>query len=176
MIAFIKYLFTFFSTITTIKEWKAGGYTKKSLTVDDVLMVLEEQAATKLPMPRLEPVPWRKNTWLLLDDWVFNDIFIPRFFFCDLDSIPRFPFIYSYLKGYARTAAMAHDWFYATGVLSRTDADRVFYDFMILEGVPRLRARLIYWSVRGFGWIFYGKKDGVYDALMAPEVRDVDYP
>lgn len=148
----------------------------KWLRVAGVLTALTNQKKSKLPLPRLEPVPWRKDTWLLVEDWTFGDVTIPKFFFCDLDSIPRIPFIYGYFKGYARTSAMVHDWYYATTPLSRSQADSVFYDLMKLEGVHPIRARLVYWAVRCFGWLFYGKKRGVLDALMDPEVRDADYP
>lgn len=175
MLAYLKYAFLALSSLLTLRGWRKDSKGSDTLTWEDVLETLHEQELSRLPLPKLEPVPWRKDTWLLLEDWHYLDIFIPRYFFCDLDSIPRFPYIYTYLKGYARTSAMVHDWLYATAAVSRAEADQVFYDFMILEGVHRYRAKLIFYAVRTFGDLFYDKKKGVLDALMAPEVRDVDY-
>lgn len=176
MIAFLKQMLIALAAASGALTWWRERKVSKVLTVEGVLGVLSEQKNSPLPLPRLEPVSWRKDTWLLLEDWSYLDIQIPRYFFCDLDSIPRVPYVYTYLKGYARTSAMVHDWLYATAYVSRRQADRVFYDFMVLEGVGRIRARLIYYAVRVFGDLFYDKKSGVLDALMAPEVRNAHHP
>ena len=175
MIEYLKYFALLFSVVSVVIGWREYTKDSTSLTSEAVLHVLKKQKKCPLPLPKLEPVPWREDTWLLLEDWSYLGIFIPRYFFCDLDSIPRIPYVYTYLKGYARTAAMVHDWLYADQSTSRAEADRVFYDFMVLEGVHRVRAGVIYGTVRVFGCLYYGKKLGVREALMAPEVRDVDY-
>lgn len=154
---------------------------EKLLTPTDVLLSLRLQRTAPWPIPKMEPVFKKKDGWMLHEDWHYThpgldlDIFIPKYFFCDLDSIPRIPYIYSFFKGYARVSALVHDWFYATGLVSRDVADRIFYDLMILEGVHPIRAKLAYKAVSIFGKLFYGKRGGVYDALMAPEVRDANY-
>lgn len=153
----------------------------KLLTSADVLRSLDRQRASVLPPPILEPIVDKKDSWLLLDDYeikheTFGTIYIPRYFFCDLDSIPRVPFVYAIFKGEARVSALVHDWLYATSEVSQEIADKIFYDLMLIEGVDPWRAKAAYRAVSWFGSRFYGRKRGVMEALMAPEVRNVVYP
>lgn len=144
-------------------------------SVADILKGLDQQRSSVLPLPILQPIPTRKDGWMYVEDWQWEKHFIPRFFFCDLDSVPRLPFIYPFLKGYARTSAGLHDWYYATKLVSKDEADAVFYRCMLLEGVAQWRARLIYLAVHYFGHRAYGRRRNVYQSLMAEEVRRVIY-
>lgn len=176
MLVWLKSLWFALVTIVTRKDRKTYKKGFPDLSPQDVLDSLEEQYSSEITLPFLEPVPWRKDTWMLLEDWRYKGWFIPKYFFCDLDSIPRIPYVYSFFKGYGRISAFLHDWHYATEEVSRKQADRVFYDLLKLEGVHPVRARLAFWGVRVGGWYSYGKRTGVYDSLMAPEVRNAPYP
>lgn len=147
----------------------------RNRSVSDILKGLEQQRTCALPLPILQPIPTRKDGWMYVEDWHWGHHFIPRFFFCDLDSVPRLPFIYPFLKGYARTSAGLHDWYYATQRLPKAQADSVFYECMLLEGVSSWRAKLIYLAVHWFGHRAYGRRRNVYESLMAEEVRRVVY-
>jgi hypothetical protein len=176
MLVWLRYIWL---AITMVVGWDDRKKLKKEereLTPKKVIESIGLQKDYPFTLPKLVPVPWRKDTWMLTEDWSYNGVFIPRYFFCDLDSVPRIPFLYSFFKGYARTSAMTHDFLYSTGQVGRKEADQVFYDFMKLEGVNAIRAALVFYAVRAFGWWSYNTKTGVYESLMAPEVRDADYP
>jgi len=176
MLAWLKYAWMTITAVVGYQDWKKNKEESKTLTPQKILKSLEQQNDFKIPQLKLEPVPWRKDTWLLIEDWSYGEFFIPKYFFCDLDSVPRLPYIYSFFKGYARTSAGVHDWLYATEIAGRKGADRVFYELMRHEGVHPIRAKLVYAAVRAFGWLYYGKKRGVWASLMAPEVRNADHP
>lgn len=69
----------------------------------------------------------------------------------DYASVPRLFWRLCPKKGPYSPAAAIHDFLYKTGLLSKAEADMVFYDLMLRLGVPRWKARLMYWSVRLFG-------------------------
>ena len=125
---------------------------------------------TGFVQPILQPVRTIEDHWLFYERYIFEDEFgihdIPKGFICDLDSIPRIPFIYSFFKGRARASAAIHDWYYATGLISREQADLIFYSHMIKEGVSPRTAKLMYLSVKWFGWMHYDKKVGVKETFL----------
>jgi Protein of unknown function (DUF1353) len=112
-------------------------------------------------MPTLELVP-RGKYWLLKEDarycidvgskWV--SVVIPAGFKSDLDSVPRVPLFYAWLKNRTVTAALLHDALYRIQ-LNRQQADKAFLVAMKLEGVKYRYRHLIYWGVRLFGGHFY---------------------
>lgn len=82
---------------------------------------------------------------------------IPYGFKTDGASIPRFfwrvvgtPFEPDLMLG-----ALLHDRLYRTGAVTRRQADEALYDRMRLDGVGRVRARVIWLAVRLFGWLFW---------------------
>jgi len=127
-----------------------------------------------MEMPILRPT-LAVDEWVLTEDWTFyserlgQEITVKAGFRSDLDSVPRIPILYSQLKGYARLAAIAHDWLYVTGEITgsvlesdlagepvdRDTADKVFNEIMRKEGISSLRRWFIYYGVRVFGWIKY---------------------
>lgn len=128
-----------------------------------------------MEMPVLQPAQ-KVDEWILMKDWSFyskrilSQVTVKEGFRSDLDSIPRIPILYSQLKGYARLAAIAHDWLYRTGAIlesleeggyavlrtiSRREADKVFNELMKAENISTLRRWFIYQGVRAFGWIRY---------------------
>lgn len=85
---------------------------------------------------------------------------INKNFVSDGASIPRGlwnwvePFDARYLKIFT-----AHDWFYATGQLSRLDADKFMYDGLRQQGMSWAKANSIYYAVRAFGKNHYDDRE-----------------
>ena len=46
---------------------------------------------------------------------------------------------------------ICHDYLYATGILSREDADKLMMDLLIERGMTKAKAYMIYSAVRIFG-------------------------
>lgn len=60
-------------------------------------------------------------------------------------------------------ASVVHDWLYTnTCILSRKDADKIFYELLLTQGVSKFRAKIMYYLVRMFGGMHYAtcKKQG----------------
>ena len=99
------------------------------------------------------------RTWVLLEGITIEGVRVPRNFTFDGASIPRglrgmFP------HGGAKMAgAHAHDWLYRNPWIegTREEADQVFYDAMISNGVSKWKAKAMYLGVRSGGWVTWGK-------------------
>ena len=79
---------------------------------------------------------------------------VPAGYSTDLDSVPRIPVAYAWLKGRATKSAVIHDWLYYNKH-DRAEADKIFLEAMKDEGVPAWRRVPIYLAVRSFGWLAY---------------------
>lgn len=92
-------------------------------------------------------------------DFYVNDrlITIPYFFETDLASIPRILWIFaSPAHSSFMRPAIAHDWFYKESCeFNRAEADLIFYHMLRREGVGFFHAKMMYWGVRTFGWMFF---------------------
>jgi hypothetical protein len=78
---------------------------------------------------------------------------VPKGFVCDLASIPKF--ITWLVPSWDQTAGagILHDWLYRTGLLSRLDADALFYEALRAEpSTGRFWAFWMWAAVRVFGW------------------------
>jgi len=87
----------------------------------------------------------------------YGEVEVPKGFDTDLDSVPRIPFIYAWLKGRATQSAVVHDFLYRNRH-DRKTADNIFKMAMKDEGVPLWRRIPIYSAVRVFGGAAYKKK------------------
>lgn len=114
-----------------------------------------------------------KGTWRLLTDLVYESdllgrvLIIPADFVTDLDSVPRWPLAYLLTNGYARRAALPHDFLYTSHEVSREIADKVLHEAALVCGVPAWRAWLIYAAVRiggGGSWDAPGPEQPDYVA------------
>ena len=105
----------------------------------------------------------------LIEDWIFqhgrlNTTFIvPKGFRSDLASIPSW--IWWWQWGKWNISAILHDYCYSkgeiiylnekghakAGLVSKKQADKIFYEITISLGVSPLTAELMYWAVRLFG-------------------------
>jgi hypothetical protein len=110
----------------------------------------------RLTPPKLSPLQ-KRGWWVVVEDWEIYGFKIPKDFASDLDSIPHIPGIYVAFKGHARWSALLHDFLYATELVTREEADALFYMAMLEEGVPELLAKIMYVAVRVFGASRYRK-------------------
>lgn len=91
---------------------------------------------------------------------VDGDLFeIPAHFETDLARIPKivWPIMWPSHSSLIR-ASVVHDWFYRkTCIFYRKQTDQIFYHMLINDGVPNLRASMMYYAMRLFGWKFYNE-------------------
>jgi len=85
---------------------------------------------------------------------------LPAGFETDFASIPRFFRIIIPKLGRWNKAAVIHDYIYQSSViqLMRSDADIIFLDAMTDLGVAKWKRYVMYWAVRGFGWMAWRKR------------------
>lgn len=83
---------------------------------------------------------------------------VPAGFRTDLASVPRpFWLITGGKTGRHQRAAVCHDYQCVVKEMSYRDAAQAFLDIMIQDGVPRWRAKLMYWAVLFGGPKFDGR-------------------
>lgn len=108
---------------------------------------------------RIEEVDEEHRNWKLLDnlDYAGNQqVFsIPRGFVTNFASVPQI--FWSMIAPWGRhmKPAVMHDYFYRTAIVSRLDADRLFYRMMKQLGVSWWKRQVIYRAVRLFGATYY---------------------
>ena len=94
-------------------------------------------------------------------DFAGKSFVIPRGFESDGASVPRFfwRLVCPPLDHHAVRAGVAHDYIYRVQPVgwSRKEADKMFYCFLIEDGLPPLRAKLAYLGVRLFGWLAWNE-------------------
>lgn len=96
------------------------------------------------------------NLWRLNDELVFavtnGRITVPKNFITDGASRPQVTgSLCNRMSGAEAEAAVLHDWLYSKDSgpgLRRKQADDIFYDAMVEDGVPKWKAKLIYAGVR----------------------------
>lgn len=114
-------------------------------------------------MPRLLPLP-STDRWSYLETWQFHSetgliVRVPKGFICDLDSVPRIPFIYSLFKNRCVAAPGAHDWTYVKRTTyTQKEADDLMLEIALWEGTPEKYIQPMYRAVRMFGSRYYDKK------------------
>lgn len=104
---------------------------------------------------------WRVTVRLSVFDVVRSSVFVvPAGFSSDGASVPRAlwwlcgdpmerPRLY---------AALLHDWLYTTGVVSRAEADAIYYAMLRHFGYSPMDASVNYLAVRLFGSRHYGRR------------------
>ena len=97
----------------------------------------------------------RGNVYTLLEPLRWGELTVPAGFESDGASVPRFFWRAVFPPGDAAAlrAAILHDWIYREQPegWTRADADNLFYEVLVGDGVPKRRALLAYWGVRLFG-------------------------
>ena len=93
--------------------------------------------------------------------WRGRKFTVMRGFLTDLSSVPRLFRSVVPQVGHHLQPSVAHDWLYDYDWgFTRLEADRMMLDGMKLMGVPWLRRRLIYRTVRAAGWPYWGPEKG----------------
>lgn len=97
------------------------------------------------------------RTYRLKENFIAFGVKIPKGFVFDGASVPRALWWFMPPMGTeADRAVVVHDWLYATHQVGtqecdRKFADKIFYELMIMDGVPKWKAKTIYNAVRLFG-------------------------
>lgn len=75
----------------------------------------------------------------------------------DLASIPGIAwFIMAPSHSSLIRGAIVHDWFYRkTCDFTREETDLILYHILVNDGVSRIRASIMFYAVRWFGWNYY---------------------
>ena len=99
----------------------------------------------------------KRRCWVLVEPLIYRSkqlmwVRVPPGYPTDLDSVPRVPFVYAWLKGRAVRSAVVHDWLCYCGH-DRAIADRVFLDAMKKEGVHAVNRRIIFAAVRLYAYV-----------------------
>ena len=88
-------------------------------------------------------------------DWRGKRVTVPYGFRSDGASVPRFFWRWVFPPGDTRAlrAAFVHDWIYRTHPdgWTKAEADQLFCELLIGDGMPERFARRAYWGVRLFG-------------------------
>ena len=88
-------------------------------------------------------------------EWNGKRVTVPYGFRSDGASVPRFFWRWVFPPGDARAlrAAFVHDWIYRTHPdgWTKADADQLFRELLVENGMPERYARRAYWGVRLFG-------------------------
>lgn len=92
-------------------------------------------------------------------------VIIPKGFKTDLTSVPRIFWSIIPPFGTYQEAALIHDCLYKNkgiikGInkqLTRKESDEIFYQIMLQDNTKKIRAKIIFWAVRMFGWKYFGK-------------------
>ncbi len=98
------------------------------------------------------------RTWKLHESFTYHigskysrdKVIVPKGFITDFASTPWFLWAWIPSWGKYGKAAVVHDRLYHTHEVSRTMADLIFYEAMIVGGTPKWKAWLMYQGVHLF--------------------------
>ena len=109
----------------------------------------------------IQKVDKQGNVYILMEpggltaEWRGKRVTVPAGFRSDGASVPRFFWRFVFPPGDTRAmrAAFVHDWIYRTHPENWTkeEADELFRELLIEDGMPERYARRAYWGVRLFG-------------------------
>lgn len=98
-----------------------------------------------------------EDNWQLLEDLGYvqetpfvASVVVPRGFNTDFASVPRLPLAYLLAGGVGNPAAVVHDYLYreVPHSCTRDQADEIFYQALLVCGVAKWRAWLMWAAVR----------------------------
>jgi len=99
----------------------------------------------------------KARQWTLWETIYWGNLMVPAGFVTDLASIPiglRWFFPHGGAKAFA---ACTHDYLYRNTIGTRKEADGIFLAAMLSNGVTKWKAQLMYYGVRGGGWMSWAK-------------------
>ncbi len=108
----------------------------------------------------------KNNKWRVARELVYyvgeegsdDKIVVPKGFVTDFASVPRLFWAFIPPDGSYTAAAVVHDYLYHTQERSRKESDLIFLEAMEVLGVVWWKRKVMYRSVRMFGWIPWKKK------------------
>lgn len=85
-------------------------------------------------------------------------IVVPADFQFDGASVPSpgWQLIYSPFHPDVILPSLIHDWLYANHQVEREQADEIFHDLLILNGVPNIKAKAMWGAVHHFAGVYWG--------------------
>ena len=94
---------------------------------------------------------------------------IPPNYRFDLSTVPR-P-LWSIIAPFelGNLAPLIHDWIYCDaprGAFTRKQADEIYLQIMLMEGIPPKRAKAAYYALRVGGWIWWHDLKGKFVAML----------
>jgi len=108
--------------------------------------------------PLLTPLPCGKK-WVVRKEFYYDvgykgsddRITIPAGFITDLATSPRI--LWSIIPPFGRylSPSILHDYLYFSKEVSRKKSDEIFYEAMLISGVKKWKAKIMYLTVRLFG-------------------------
>jgi len=107
---------------------------------------------------KVSPTDIDRN-WKVLEGIIYKGAYVPKGFITDGASIPKYLRNFFPHGGRKFAPAVVHDVLYRTidHKFSREEADDLFLDAMLYNGVNKITAMIIYKAVRYFGWITWNK-------------------
>lgn len=100
-------------------------------------------------------------------------IIIPRGFITDFASVPQFLWSIFPPHGLATIPSIVHDYLYVYGVGERKDADDIFRELLLKEGMNKLSAFLMWQAVRKFGAPRFNREERAKEAVMDISENDL---
>lgn len=102
-----------------------------------------------------EPLNFQSNIFKYPDGKPKNYV-VERGYVTDLASVPRLPIVYWLVGNRGAAAAVVHDFLYSDGmrlhmIESRGEADDVYREALLDEGISSYLADMMFWGVRTFG-------------------------
>ena len=100
-----------------------------------------------------------KNLWKLASELIYidndNDYHtVPTGFVCDFASVPPFPLTqYLFKTADTHRPAVLHDYYCVERTIPQKEADHLFYEALLNEGVNKLKAKLMWSAVRMYSKI-----------------------
>lgn len=100
---------------------------------------------------------------------------VPKFFQFDGASVPSpaWQLVGTPFQPRLMTASVFHDWIYHTHQIKKKDADDLFYDLLLEDGMGDTRAWLMYQAVASFGESYWqnDSEDKAYISRLAKRIR-----
>lgn len=129
-----------------------------------VLQPLSEwKRVRNLPVKRKEAKSWILHLPLFYEVKELGSgdhISVPKGFVTDLASTPRIIWAFIPPFGLHAAAAVLHDYGYGVKDRSRSEYDRIFREAMLVLGVRKSKAYVMWLAVRLFGWAaWFSKKN-----------------
>ena len=134
-----------------------------------------------MPQPSMSPIPER-GLWYNNEDFEINirghKIVVPGFFCIDGASIPKFLWALYYhpFDALVILAALVHDWLYWSHQVPKEEADLIFKELLILNGVPEDTAHQMYVAVSLFGNLSWSLKEEEKPLLLMLYILVKDSP